>query len=385
LLSPGEFFWVFGVLGPGWRVDGAVQLTSASALGAHEARMKPKTTTQRKFWRPSWSPRRASGAAEPLSAASGSVQSGTVGAKAFAVSNVSFLHEAPVSVLRETPVALLEVLALLGHGMAGDATVAVVDSELTESTPLAHRADLVAVIADAEGVTRRVVVVEVQRQRDDAKPRAWLLCVAQLTKHYEVPVTLLVIAFDPDVARWAAMPRALGPCAVLAPTVLAPGALPPVRSGDDAIAHPQRSMLTILARLENRAWETLSAAEQEEVLLICMAFARSETPLLNETYLALIERSDAGLRATLKDLLESQDMQLREIVVNAWKDEGRAEGKAEGKVEGKAETLLHLLKRRGFAVDAALEQRVQAASVAELDRWLDRVLDAPRLEDVLDA
>ncbi len=51
----------------------------------------------------------------------------------------------------------------------------------------------------------------------------------------------------------------------------------------------------------------------------------------------------------------------------------------------KAETLLHQLKRRGFAVDAALEQRVQAASVAELDHWLDRVLDASRLEDVIDA
>ncbi|MBL8739714.1 MAG: hypothetical protein JNK04_01435 [Myxococcales bacterium] len=293
------------------------------------------------------------------------------------MSNVSFPHEAPVSVLRETPAALLEVLALVGQGMSGDATVAVVDSELTESTPLAHRADLITVISDADGVTRRVVVIEVQRQRDEAKPRAWLLYIAQLTKHYEVPVTLLVIAFDPEVARWAAKPRALGPCAVLAPTVLAPGALPPVRSGDEAIAHPQRCILTVLARLENRAWETLSAAERQEVLLICTAFAQSENPLLNETYLALIAKSDAGLRATLKDLLESQDMQLRELVINAWKDEGRA--------EAKAETLLHLLKRRGFAVDAALQLRIQAASVPELDCWLDRVLDASRLEDVIDA
>lgn len=112
------------------------------------------------------------------------------------------------------------------------------------------------------------------------------------------------------------------------------------------------------------------------MLLICVAFAQSEDPLLNETYLALIEKADAGLRAILNHLLESQAMELRELVIKAWKDEGRA--------EGKAETLLHLLHRRGFTVDAALQLRVQAASVPELDRWLDRVLDASRLEDVID-
>ena len=111
-----------------------------------------------------------------------------------------------------------------------------------------------------------------------------------------------------------------------------------------------------------------------------MAFARSENPLLNETYLVLIAKADAALRATLNHLLESQDMKHPDFVMNAWKDEGKAEGRA----EAKAEMLLHLLKRRGFAVDAALQLRVQAASVPELDRWLDRVLDASRLEDVID-
>ncbi len=90
--------------------------------------------------------------------------------------------------------------------------------------------------------------------------------------------------------------------------------------------------------------------------------------------------ANRGVHPPADHLLESQDMELRELVMNAWKDEGRAEGRA----ERKAETLLHLLKRRGFAVDAALQLRIQAASVPELDRWLDRVLDASRLEDVID-
>ena len=304
-----------------------------------------------------------------------SLHNGIVDAPASVVSNVTLQHQAPVSVLRETPAALLDVLAVLGQAVAGDARVTVIDSELTESAPLAHRADLVTVIADLDGTPLRAVVVEVQRNRDDAKPRAWLLYVAQLTKLYSVPVTLLVIAFADDIARWAGKPWQLGPNVILAPTVLAPGTLPQVRSGGAAIAHPELSVLTVLARLENRAWATLAEAEREEVLLICMAFAGSNNPLLYETYLALIARSDADLRATLKDLLESHDMQLRDLVINAWKDEGRA--------EAKAEILLHQLRRRGFAVDAALEQRVQAASVAEVDAWLDRVLDAARLEDVI--
>ena len=52
-------------------------------------------------------------------------------------------------------------------------------------------------------------------------------------------------------------------------------------------------------------------------------------------------------------------------------------------MRGRAETLLKLLRQRGFEVDGATEQRVRGATnIAELDAWLDRAFESSRIEDV---
>lgn len=63
---------------------------------------------------------------------------------------------------------------------------------------------------------------------------------------------------------------------------------------------------------------------------------------------------------------------------------GRARGKAEGRAEGKAETLLRQLTRRFGPLPRRTQERIAAADLATLDRWLDRLLDAPELKSVLD-
>jgi hypothetical protein len=60
-----------------------------------------------------------------------------------------------------------------------------------------------------------------------------------------------------------------------------------------------------------------------------------------------------------------------------------AEGMAKGKLEDRAETLLRLLRRRFGDLPAAIEQRVRSATIARLDLWTDRILDAATLDDVL--
>ena len=67
------------------------------------------------------------------------------------------------------------------------------------------------------------------------------------------------------------------------------------------------------------------------------------------------------------------------------KAEGRAEGKAEGRAEGKAETLLRLLQRRFGAVPERVRTRVAVGSAAEIDGWIDALLDAQSLTEVFDA
>ena len=62
--------------------------------------------------------------------------------------------------------------------------------------------------------------------------------------------------------------------------------------------------------------------------------------------------------------------------------EGKAEGEAKGETKGKAATLTRLLTRRFGPPSEGIRQRIAEADIKLLDRWLDRVLDAPDLESV---
>ena len=72
-------------------------------------------------------------------------------------------------------------------------------------------------------------------------------------------------------------------------------------------------------------------------------------------------------------------------VAEAWVREGEDRGRVEGKAEGKAETLLRLLQRRFGAVPESARARVAGGSAAELDAWIDALLDAQSLTEVFDA
>ena len=68
-------------------------------------------------------------------------------------------------------------------------------------------------------------------------------------------------------------------------------------------------------------------------------------------------------------------------VAEAWVREGKAQGKA----EGKAETLLRLLHRRFGPVPESARARMAVGSAAEIDAWLDALLDAQSLTEVFDS
>ncbi len=62
--------------------------------------------------------------------------------------------------------------------------------------------------------------------------------------------------------------------------------------------------------------------------------------------------------------------------------ESRRQGREEGEAKAKAQTLLRLLQRRFGSASEPFTPRVQAATVPELDRWLDRILDAKTAAEV---
>lgn len=71
----------------------------------------------------------------------------------------------------------------------------------------------------------------------------------------------------------------------------------------------------------------------------------------------------------------------------AIKDEGREEGRDEGRAEGllkaKTDDLMRLLSRRFGPLPEWARARIAAADLPQLDTWIDGLLDAPSLTDLL--
>ena len=63
--------------------------------------------------------------------------------------------------------------------------------------------------------------------------------------------------------------------------------------------------------------------------------------------------------------------------------EGKAAGRDEGWAEGKAEDLKRLLRRRFDTLPPWAALRIDAASIAQLDAWLDGIFDAQSLEALI--
>lgn len=72
-----------------------------------------------------------------------------------------------------------------------------------------------------------------------------------------------------------------------------------------------------------------------------------------------------------------------------WEDflkaKGREEGQEKGELTALRSTLVRLLERRFGEVTASVRVRVEQARLEEAARWIDRVLDAPTIEDVFAA
>ena len=63
-------------------------------------------------------------------------------------------------------------------------------------------------------------------------------------------------------------------------------------------------------------------------------------------------------------------------------ERGLQQGPLEGRQEGESLVLRRLLTRRFGSLPAWVEQRLEQASPAELEQWVERVLDARTLEEV---
>ena len=149
-----------------------------------------------------------------------------------------------------------------------------------------------------------------------------------------------------------------------------------------------------------------------KLVVLCMRFVRFQDPAEGiatlERWHDLIaavhraparQRGFAGVESYLLEITDLTPRQLGDIVQRAigtgdelmstaerLRKEGQAQGEALGEARGRnqqaIQTVLRLLVRRFGPLPEAVVHRVNAATLAELDRWTDRILDAKALDDV---
>ncbi len=101
--------------------------------------------------------------------------------------------------------------------------------------------------------------------------------------------------------------------------------------------------------------------------------------------LAVTEVAPEALTDVVSRILhrpEDTIMSTLERTYQKGKAEGKAEGEAKGKAEGRAETILRMLHKRFGELPAEIATRVRTGSLADLDRWTDRILDAATLAEL---
>ena len=108
---------------------------------------------------------------------------------------------------------------------------------------------------------------------------------------------------------------------------------------------------------------------------------------LRRLFAELISRTfiESGIPGPIpEDLLEMKTN--LEGLVKTWKKQWRAEAMAEGRAEGKSdglsEALVCVLTGKFGEVAPSVRERIRAANLATLKRWLKRAIAAPDLPSV---
>ena len=129
-------------------------------------------------------------------------------------------------------------------------------------------------------------------------------------------------------------------------------------------------------------------------ILSALSFDTNFAGIVLHYFVARYEWTQPEIEAALDKIEDEGGKALMGTLVETWKQEGKAEGLAagevlgrekgfaEGEAKGEAKSLVRLLVKRFGPLPAPVVTQIAARTIEQLDRWIDRVLDAPTLEAV---
>jgi hypothetical protein len=285
---------------------------------------------------------------------------------------LSMRHECLVDLFKNRPSLGAELLTeALGVALPSYTEARLISIDLTEIRPAEYRADVVVLLLDGD-LPIWVLIVEVQLGIDPRKRFTWPDYTMGARAAHSCSVGLLVVAPDPVVAAWCAEPIETGiPGFVLRPPVLGREAIPLVTDPAEAARRPELAVLSAIAHGEGAQGAAIAAAVLPAIRELDDEKARFYGDLVLS---CLNEAARRALEAMMKGYEYQSDFAKKYV----------AQGRKEGRKEGELNLLLRLLRARFGELPEAAVTRIEAAEIAQLEQWGERVLSAKTLAEVLD-
>ena len=281
----------------------------------------------------------------------------------------SISHEALVSLFRDCPALGPELLRQrIGIELTLNATPHLTSAAFVDLFPPEYRADAVVLLEKPDGTVGEVVIVEVQIDRNSKKRYAWPYYATAARARYRCSATMLVIATDEDVATWAKRPIALDRIAnQYIPAVLGPSAMPKIIDFERANAIPELAVLSAVAHGQGDSGEAIGRA----AVSACKGLDDERQALYTDLVLASL--NEAARRA-LEAFMNLKNYEFQSEPARRWSSFGRK--------RERQQVLERLLAQKFGELPDDLRERIRQAEMDDLERWLDRVIPANRLDDV---
>ena len=288
-------------------------------------------------------------------------------------------HNGLIEMFRANPSLAPHFLESLFHREVPSHTkVTIGESVLDQMIPIEFRADLVLELCDANDAVVTAVALEVQRDQNPDKKFVWPVYAAVLRAKKRCPALVLVIALDPEVARWASEPIETG-MGTFQPLVLGPAVVPVVT--DRALAERETELAILSAMVHGNgpnglevvttAFDALRGIDTEHAAVYFqMVYDVLREPMIKALEVLVMERMTSE-KAKFPPFAQ------------ALFDRGVLEGLRDGEIKGLRSALYRGFARRGISLMDEERARVEAcADLATLDSWLDRVFDAKTASDI---
>jgi hypothetical protein len=261
-------------------------------------------------------------------------------------------HEILAELFREEPLLATELLRSCTGIRFEGATAQVGSIDLSQVASAEYRSDAMTVLRNQAGKAVAVVIVEVQLQEHKAKLLSWPLYVAAARARYRCPASLLVLAPDPAVVRWANEPIQLGhPGFVLRPIVIGYAQIPCLPNAAAARAAPQLAVLSAMAHPGLKTAEAAVAGiamltEEQQKLYWDVIL-----PSLPESVRRILEAR------VIKGYVYQSDFARK--YVSQGRAEGRTQGRAQGRVEGLRRAITEIVCARFPGLRNELESQLR--------------------------